>query len=84
MDHRRPQSKLAIYKKLEESVQVYNNFVITYSLAFPDQIQVQKNRCNTATKIDKTKFLLTNGSLMKVKSIAEYILKYICPALSGT
>ena len=37
-------------------------------------------------KIDKTKILMTNGSLMKVKSIAECspwsILQYFLPALS--
>ena len=33
--------------------------------------------------MDKTKILiLTNGSLMKVKSIAESILQYFWPALS--
>ena len=31
----------------------------------------QKNLCKTATKIDKTKILMTNGSFMKVESIAE-------------
>ena len=38
------------------------------------------------SKIDKTKILMTNGSLMKVESIAECspwsILQYFCPALS--
>ena len=38
------------------------------------------------SKIDKTKILMTNGSLMKVKSIAECskgsILQYFQPALS--
>ena len=37
-------------------------------------------------KIDKTKILLTDGSLMKVESIAECshwsILQYVCPVLS--
>ena len=32
---------------------------------------VNLNMCKTATKIDKTKILMTNGSLMKVESIAE-------------
>ena len=40
------------------------------------------------SKIDKTKILLTNGSLMQVKSIAECslrsILQYFWPALSDT
>ena len=39
------------------------------------------------SKIDKTKTLMTNGSLMKVKSIAEFspwsILQYFWPALSN-
>ena len=39
-------------------------------------------------KIDKTKVLKTNGSLMKVESIAECspwsILQYFWPALSDT
>ena len=38
------------------------------------------------SKIDKTKFLMTNGSLMEVESIAEcshwIILQYFWPALS--
>ena len=34
-------------------------------------IHVQKNLCTTATKIDKTKILMTNGSLIKVESIAD-------------
>ena len=38
------------------------------------------------SKIDKTKMLMTNGSLMKVESIAECspwsILQYFRPALS--
>ena len=36
------------------------------------------------SKIDKTKILMTNGSLMKVESIAECwsILQYFWPALS--
>ena len=38
-------------------------------------------------KIDKTKILMTNGTLMKVKSIAECskgsILQYFWPALSN-
>ena len=38
------------------------------------------------SKIDKTKILMTNGSLMKVKSIAECspwsILQYFWPALT--
>ena len=38
------------------------------------------------SKIDKTKILMTNGSLMKVESIAECspwsILQYFLPALS--
>ena len=38
------------------------------------------------SKIDKTKILMTNGSIMQVKSIAEYspwsILLYLCSALS--
>ena len=42
---------------------------------------------NGHSKIDKTKILMTNGSSMKVKSIAEYspwsILQYFCPALSN-
>ena len=41
---------------------------------------------NSHSKIDKTKILMTNGSLMKVKSIAECspwgILQYFWPALS--
>ena len=47
------------------------------------------NPCNTVkpvlgghSKIDKTKVLKTNGSLMKVESIAECILQYFWPALS--
>ena len=40
------------------------------------------------SKIDKTKVLKTNGSLMKVKSIAECspwsILQYFLPALSNS
>ena len=32
--------------------------------------------------MDKTKILMTNGNLMKVKSIAECILQYFWPALS--
>ena len=39
-------------------------------------------------KIDKIKVLMENGSLMKVKSIAECskgsILQYFSPALSGS
>ena len=39
------------------------------------------------SKIDKTEILMTNGSLMKVKSIAECspwsILQYFWPALSN-
>ena len=51
---------------------------------------IQYNLCKTATKkIDKTKILMTNGSLMKVKSIAECsesiavwsILQYFRPEL---
>ena len=38
------------------------------------------------SKLDKTKILMTNDSLMKAKSIAECsswsILQYFCPALS--
>ena len=35
------------------------------------------------SKIDKTKILMTNGSLMKVKSISDWsILQYFWPALS--
>ena len=45
-----------------------------------------KHVYNDHSKIDKTKVLMTNGSLMKVKSIAEYskgsILQYFLPALS--
>ena len=41
---------------------------------------------NGHSKIDKTKILMTNGSLMKVESIAECsrwsILQYVRPALS--
>ena len=41
---------------------------------------------NGHSKIDKTKILMTNGSLMKVESIAECspwsILQYSWPALS--
>ena len=40
---------------------------------------------NGHSKIDKTKILMTNGSLMKVESIAEFshwsILQYFGPAL---
>ena len=43
---------------------------------------------NGPSKIDKTKILMTNGSLIKVKSIAECspwsILQYFWPALSDT
>ena len=44
--------------------------------------------CKTATqKLTQTKILMTNGSLMKVKNIAECspwsILQYICPSLSN-
>ena len=42
---------------------------------------------NGHSKINKTKVLMTNGSLMKVESIAECspwsILQYFCPALSN-
>ena len=38
------------------------------------------------SKIDKTKIFMSNGCLMKVKSIAECsrwsILQYFCPSLS--
>ena len=34
------------------------------------------------SKIDKTKVLIANGSLMKVESIAECILQYFWPAWS--
>ena len=34
------------------------------------------------SKIDKTKVLKTNGSLIKVESIAWSILQYFSPALS--
>ena len=41
---------------------------------------------SSLSKINKTKILMTNGSLMKVKSIAECslwsILQYFLPALS--
>ena len=32
---------------------------------------IQSNLCNTATQKRQTKILMTNGSLMKVESIAE-------------
>ena len=45
----------------------------------------ESNQANKTKKIDKTKILMTNGSLMKVESIAEYspwsILQYFRPAL---
>ena len=45
-----------------------------------------KTCVNGHSKIDKTKILMTNGSLMKVESIAECslwsILQYFWPALS--
>ena len=34
------------------------------------------------SEIDKTQILMTNGSLMKVESIAECFLQYFLPALS--
>ena len=34
------------------------------------------------SKINKTKILMTNCSLMKVESIARSILQYFCPAFS--
>ena len=35
-------------------------------------LKIQENVCKMATqKIDKTKILMTNGSLMKVESVAE-------------
>ena len=51
-----------------------------------DQVYTVKPVLSGHSKIDKIKILLTNGSLMKVKSIAEYskrsILQYFWPALS--
>ena len=39
---------------------------------------LQYNRCkNGHLKIDKTTIIMTNGSLMKVKSIAKCILQYL-------
>ena len=39
-------------------------------------VLIQYNLCKTATKIDKTKILMTNGSLTQVESITECILQY--------
>ena len=45
--------------------------------------QVQYKAClKRPLKIDKTKILKTNGSLMKVESIEECSLQYFLPALS--
>ena len=44
-------------------------------------VKVAINTC-FMLKIDKTKILMTNGSLIKVESIAEWsILQYFLPAL---
>ena len=49
--------------------------------------QYSKTCLKQSLKKDKTMTLITNGSLMKVKSIAECspwsILQYFCPAISN-
>ena len=49
-------------------------------------MRYSKTCVNGHSKIDKTKILMTNGSLMKVVSIADSwsILQYFRPALSDT
>ena len=45
-------------------------------------IDIEKPALSGHSKIDKIKILMTNGSLMKVESIAECILQYFWPAFS--
>ena len=53
---------------------------------YRNRIAIRADPDQTTSKIDKTKVLMTNDSLMKVKSIAECshwsILQYFLPALS--
>ena len=60
-------------------VRLYNKISNQVSLPQWDSIQTRKNSkkysktcVKRPLKIDKTKILMTNGSLMKVKSIAEF------------
>ena len=54
--------------------------MVLYTTLFPN-LYTEKPVLNSHSKKDKTKILMTNGSLMKVKSIAECspwsILQYI-------
>ena len=64
-----------------------NALLIGVLLNCPFQVSsLQYNLGKTATQIDKTNILMTNGSLMKVKRIAEcsswIILQYFWPELN--
>ena len=52
-------------------------------LAYTSDGRTVKRVLSGHSKIDKTKILMTNGSLMKVESIAECILQYFWPALTA-
>ena len=87
----RPQLKFILYtlptwvdsKRSEETVQMCK-IALTFDVCIDSQIGVKR-----PSKIDKTKILMTAGSLMRVESIAEIvecslwsILQYFWPALS--
>ena len=59
---------------------------ILYTLDYAKYEHYSKTCLKWPPKIDKTKILMTNGNLMKVKNIAECspwsILQYFWPALS--
>ena len=55
---------------------IYNNFILVFDLPGPFF-----SICCFASKIDKTKFLKSNGSFMKVKSIAECSFGAFCNTL---
>ena len=61
---------------------MYSNLSIKLLFQFVIYQHTVKPALSGQSKIDKTKTLMTNGSLMKVQSIAECILQYFWPVLS--
>ena len=80
-------SKFIVSNQKEESIGIQRVNRFLFSCMHSPRIRTTvKPVLRGHSKIDKTKIWMTNGSLMKVKSIAECspwsILQYFWPALS--
>ena len=65
------------FTKLKSAITLVPNFPYIATLRFTIQITV-KPVLNGHSKIDNKKIIMTNGSIMKVKSIAEYSRGAFC------